>query len=88
MNAIYANLGTIEYLRNYPHILDHIIFRSRDKSLEPFIEKNTASVFRGGFYWRDSEEGFHFWKKILSKNREDIDVDFYNTLMDINEDEF
>jgi len=59
------NLGQIEFLREHPMILEKLIERSRDKSLEPFINKYHAGYETGGFNWDDSTEGDSFWNSVM-----------------------
>jgi hypothetical protein len=58
------DLGQIEFLREHPMILEKLIERSRDKSLEPFIKSLDATYEYGGFEWEGSEEGFSLWEKV------------------------
>lgn len=60
------DLGQIEFLREHPMILEKLIERSRDKSLEPFIKNLDATSGYGGFYWEDSEEGYNVWESVMS----------------------
>lgn len=59
------DLGSIEFLRNYPEILNKLKESSSDKSLLPFINSCYVSKARGGFNWDESVEGQDFWNTII-----------------------
>lgn len=67
------NLGQIEFLRDHPSILEHLIRNSRDKSLSAYIDTKQADSKDGGFVWKDTREGHHFWEAILV----DLNTDIY-----------
>lgn len=81
----YDDLGAIEYLRDYPHILEHIKFRSIIKSLDPFIKDVYSNITEGGFDWDRSIESFYFWSKILNNYSYERGLNFYNTVIDVSE---
>jgi hypothetical protein len=59
------NLGGIEFLRNHPAILAHLIRNSSKESLNPYTKDRAASSGDGGFNWDKSEEGLSFWRGVL-----------------------
>jgi len=66
------DLGQIEFLREHPMILEKLIERSRDKSLEPFIIKADSDTKIGGFDWDKRPECFIFWSKVLWMQNTDV----------------
>lgn len=60
------DLGDIDFLEDYPEILDRLIVLSRDNSLTPFIETRHAGTSNGGFNWDGTDEGYDFWDTIMS----------------------
>jgi len=53
-------------------ILEKLIERSRDKSLEPFIIKADSDTKIGGFDWDKRPECFIFWSKVLWMQNTDV----------------
>lgn len=59
------NLGDIEFLRNYPEILDRIKELSKHNDLYALTVNRYEGYEGGGFQWENSPEGHEFWNDII-----------------------
>ncbi len=75
-DLLFTDLGDIEFLRNYPEILEDIKQRSSNKTLDVYIKNRLSDQMAGGFNWTTSKEGHPFWKKVI----EDRNPQHYYTL--------
>jgi hypothetical protein len=42
------------------------------RNADVFIKEILSTADQGGFYWRDTMEGWDFWAKVLIENNQDL----------------